>query len=64
MTFHYIFLTQVCLKYIFGERQKRSRYSKDYKISFKCVLLRIISFVFCANILHTPRNLTWWQKAV
>ena len=50
--------------YILTETKVISRYSKDGKTSFTYVPLRIISFLGCANILYTPRNLAWWQQAL
>ena len=54
MTFYYISLTQVCLKYIFSQTKVISRYSKDGKTSFTYVPLRIISFFrVCQYPIHT-----------
>lgn len=64
MTFYYVSQSILLKIYILTETKAISRYSKDYKTSFTYVPLRIISFLGCANILYTPRNLTRWHKAI
>ena len=68
MNFHYnndilLYVSHSILLKIYILTETKVISSKDCKTSFTYVSLRIISFLHCANILYTPRNLAWWHKA-